>query len=417
MLRNLLREVVHGILRQDGIPVIAGSCSAPPRAWHLVLYLTIFALPAFGQYTGYSHSVAGTTVTLVFSATVSSNSNSNVISVAPSTFQHGNYATGCSGGVPTPLTAPVGQLYATSAIASTYSGVGGCPTQSFPTVTNSSGSRTTAATDNGNGAGGTDSATAFTDTFGANTEDSVCSGDASHSISSLFTGFSYAACVSNATAQFAETTAPSFGNADMLFLSFYGTNSTNMDSVNWIVDDTYFMPTAASTTHAIENDVGMVSSPNSYNSNSKENTVWGTQYSFTANMFQVCPQNCAGFVTLKACDITNPSSCITTYTVTNNHAIRVIWYDYRPPIAQCNPGSASACYCYKFFTLYDVTAAASPVTYSLTDVSGNPVCGTPVNQPTWASGAYIQNQIDMTAANASSAYYIISRTTSYLSIQ
>lgn len=344
------------------------------------------------------------TAVVVFQATVSSNSNSSIISVAPSTFQHGNYGTGCTGGViqPTGPGDQVGQLYATSAIA-TAAIAAGCAIQSFPTVTNSSGSRTTAATDNGHGAGGTDSATAFTDTYGGNTEDSVCTGDTSHSLPYLV-AIAVPACVANATAQFAETTAPSFGNADMLWLSFYASNSTNLDLATNVIDDVYFMPTSLSTLHDLENDTGIVSSPNSFMGTSKANVVWGTHWNSTAAAFQYCPQGCSAWVTLKLCDITSPSTCISTEALTNNTGYRAVWYETR--------GAVGSTYCYNFLTFYAM--GSSPKTYALYDNNtGGPPCGTAINQPTYASGVYLQNQLDMTTANASSAYYIISRTTTF----
>lgn len=350
--------------------------------------------------------VAAQTASVIMTVQMSGNGNSTGIVATPVRKQLGNFGTGCTSGTPTP--SPAGQLWATAAIQSTFSGVGGCPVQGIPTVTSSG--TGILAVDNGHGAGGTDSATAITDTYGGSSQDAVCTGDAHHNDATLFSGLSAAACVTNGTAVFGMSTAASFGNADMLFPSFYASaSSTALDAATWYYDDVYFIVPSHTNLHAMENDVGIVSSPNSYLGSSKSEMVWGTQYSWTANMWQYCPQNCSAFKTFKFCLLSNLSSCVSTYALTDGDAYRVQWYGSR--------SSVSSTYCYNYIVVYDVTAGGTPTAYALYDnASGLVACGSPINQPTFASGAYVQNQVDMTVANASTSYDIISRTTQYFSV-
>lgn len=355
----------------------------------------LISLPALGQ-----------TASVIMTVQMSGNGNSTGIVATPVRKQLGNFGTGCTSGTPTP--SPAGQLWATAAIQSTFSGVGGCPVQGIPTVTSSG--TGILAVDNGHGAGGTDSATAITDTYGGNSQDSVCTGDAHHNDATLFSGLSAAACVTNGTAIFGMSTATSFPNADMLFPSFYATaSSTALDAATNYYDDVYFIVPSLTNLHALENDVGIVSSPNSYLGSSKSEMVWGTQYSTTAGMWQYCPQNCSAFVTLRFCLVSNPSSCITSYSLTAGDAYRMQWYGSRT--------SVSSSYCYNNIVVYDVTAGGTPTAYILKDNNtGLTPCGSPINQGTFASGAYVQNQVDMTTANVSTSYDIVSRTTQFFSL-
>ena len=89
---------------------------------------------------------------------------------------------------------------------------------------------------NGKGSGGTDSPSAVTATYGANTNDSICTGDPSNALATPYPGLAPAACVPNATFTFsAVSTAPSFGNSDVLATSSDAiSNSTTLDTASHV---------------------------------------------------------------------------------------------------------------------------------------------------------------------------------------
>jgi hypothetical protein len=354
--------------------------------------------------------------TILLSSVSSSNANSGgaLSGITPQRWQHGNFATACTGGTPTP--SPAGQLYATAAIASTYSGVSGCPVQSYPTVT-SSGTGINAV-DNGNGAGGTDSATALTDTYGATTNDSVCTGDAHHSDATLYPGLAPEPCTASGSSVFAQTTDPAHPNSSILLVSFYQSSSTTIDSAFYYYRAFYFRVVSSATVRNAEFDFNINSSTASYTACATTLAGdcgyfgWGTDYSYPVTAWRICPQNCSGWTPLRFCPLAG-GSCVTTYTITPGTWYYVRQYGHR--LSNCNYGSATNCY---FYDYWQIAAAGSAlVAYSLSDTSGNPVGGIPVNHSTWAPGPAEQEQIDRTDTNGGSGEIDVVNDTAYVIVQ
>lgn len=353
------------------------------------------------------------TATIMISSVSSTNNNSggSLSGIVVRRYQHGNYATTCTSGVPGP--SPAGELYATAAIASTYSGVNGCPVQSYPTVTNSG--TGILAVDNGNGAGGTNSATAMTDNYGGTTNDSVCTGDAHHSDPTLYPGLSPEPCNSSGSSAFAETTNPSYPNASLLWPSFYKTTSATLDSALYYYRAFYFKVLSSATVRNAEFDFNINSSNASYTACAT--TIagicgyygWGSDYSFTINMWRICPQNCTGWTALRFCPIAG-GSCVTTYTITPGTWYYVRQYGHRT--ANCNYGSATNCYFYDYWQI--APAGSALVGYAVQDTSGNPVGGIPVNNSTWESGETQQEQIDRSDTNGGSGEVDVVNDTGYV---
>ena len=105
---------------------------------------------------------------------------------------------------------------------------------------------------NGNGSGGTDSPSAVTIAYGTSGSDSVCTGDTNNFLPTPYPGLSPVGCTSNATFTFSQTTAPSFGNSDVLATSVYTSNSTTLDAGTNVEFDQYFCVDNLSNTHDVE---------------------------------------------------------------------------------------------------------------------------------------------------------------------
>jgi hypothetical protein len=354
---------------------------------------------------------------VILTGTLSSNVSSTGLVAAPSRKQLGNWGTGCSGGVitSTPLglfstrmmkpsltAVPVGQLYATAAVKSSAEGAG-CAVQAVVAATSSG--TGIAGPDNGQNAGGTDSATAITDTYGGTGDDAICTGDPHRNDPTLIVGLPAPGCAASSSAVFSQTTAPSFGNSDVLFPSLYASNSTTLDQACCYLRSLYFQPTSASTLRNFEFDLNINSSPTAYGASTGGYSGWGNHWSTTVNMIEYCPQDCTGWKTLKGIDVAGVAQNLTSYPLTTNHWYHVLIYGHRD--AGCTFASGANCYWYDTMTIYDVTAATTPVTYHLVEAAtGNPAGGIPVNHSTWTAGVTPQVQVDMTTANASTSVHV-----------
>lgn len=392
--------------------------------WRTLSFLVLLNVCACSQaqYSAYTHSSTGqSTAVIDFTATLSSNSNSST-GATPSRKQLGNCAIGFSGtpGSLQPTGVPVGQLYCTTAAQTSGEGAGG-PSQGVVSATNSG--TGILAVDNGMGAGGTDSPVTLTDTYGGTGNDSICTGDPHQTDATIITGLSVPPCVSSGSAGFAESTATGFPNSDVLFPTLYAVNTTGMDAATYYYRDIYFQVTSLSTLHDWEMDINYNSSTTAYGAAgcSGGTTMcgyygWGTHWNATAQMFQYCPQNCSGWKSFEGIDVTGVNPNLTSYPLTNNHWYHLRQYGHRTPT--CNYNSGSNCYFYDYMTIYDVTAATTPITYKLVDaISGLPAGGIPVNHSTWTSGVTPQVQIDMTAANTSTAVNVVSDTVTFYHFQ
>jgi hypothetical protein len=372
-------------------------------------------LKAIACETGYSDSsvtsgvytISGTP-SILFTATLSSNSNSSGIVVTPSRKQLGNVGTGCDGSHNiTPLGVPVGQLYATSAIR-TAAIAAGCATQNAVTVTSSGVG--IQAMDNGNNSGGTDSPVTVTDTYGGTADDAVCSGDPSNSTATPITGLSPLGCVANGSAVFAQSTAGGHGNSDVLWPSQYTSNSTTLDNALAYYRDMYWCADNVSTLHDWEFDVNINSSPTAYSGGTGAYAGWGFDWGGTSGMFRAAPQS-NPWTVLLGVDVAGGAN-ITSYPLTSGHCYKTRNFGHRR--ASCTASSGSNCMFYDYLQIWDVTAATSPKTYALFDsVAVVPMGGIPVNLSSWASGPDMQVQIDMTAAAASTQVRVISDTTEF----
>jgi hypothetical protein len=380
---------------------------------NIIAFLIFATLPAYGQYTSYGRSVPTGSVNVIYTETATSNANDSLGNTATKKTL-GNVGTGCTGGTTiTPVGFPVGQLYATSAIA-TAAIAAGCATQGSvsATITGTG----TAAMDNGNGSGGTDSPSAVTVTYGGSGSDSVCTGDTFNAMATLYSGLSPAPCVANGTFTFAQTTAASFGNSDVLATAVFVSNSTTLDAVTNVYFDQYFCVDNLSNTHDIEFEPNINSSPTAYGAGTGAFSGWGWHWNSTVQMFQRCPQNCSGWLTVKLVDIDGVNPTLTTYPLTQGHCYRTRNYDHRLP--GCSFSSATACAFYDYFTIYDVTAGALPITYFVVDAtSGLPIGFIPVDNHTFASGVYHHMQTDMTIPSATSQIRWVSGTMTLFNIQ
>ena len=131
--------------------------------------------PAMGALELFTQALAQVTYT-----EVATSNNTDSLGNTANKKTLGNVGTGCTGGTTiTPVGFPVGQLYATSAIASAAI-TAGCATQGSVSAT-ITGTGTTAV-NNGNGSGGTDSPSAVTIAYGTSGSDSVCTGDTNNSL-------------------------------------------------------------------------------------------------------------------------------------------------------------------------------------------------------------------------------------------
>jgi hypothetical protein len=251
----------------------------------------------------------------------------------------------------------------------------------------------------------------LTDTYGDTTDDAICTGDAHNTDPTIVIGLPASTCVASASSVFLESTATSFGNADVLFPSLYASNSTTFDQALYYYRDVYFYVGKLSTLHDWEMDININASPTAYGASEGGYYGWGTHWNSTVSMWQYCPQNCAGWKTFKGIDITGVNANLTSYPLTNNHWYHIRQYGHRGAVASCTYSSGSNCYFYDFMTIYDVTAATSPITYYLVDAtSGNPAGGIPVNHSTWTAGVVPQVQIDMTTANDNTSMHVVSDT-------
>jgi len=377
---------------------------------------------ASAQYGGYTRSRNNPTAIVVMSVDLSSNATSTGISVSPSRKQLGNFGTGCSGGVVQPSGDPTGQLWATSSIK-TSAEAAGCATRGVVTTTASG--TGIQAVDNGHGAGGSDSVTAQTNQYGTTTYDTICSGDPHANDPTLFPGLSPAGCATSATAFFSQTTSSSHPNTSMLWPSDYGTNSTTLDSANWFMRSFYFMTPDASKIWDNEHDVNYNSSPTAYaqsgcSSGSVTNPCgyfgWGFHWGRGLLMWAYCPQGCSGWKKFLFKDMRGGTD-LSTWTPTSNHWYHVIMYGHRDP--GCSYGDSSNCYWYDYFTLYDVTAGQTPVTYrSIDATTGGNAGGIPVNHSSWTAGPDVQVQLDQVSSTAGTAsIYIVSDITKVFKLQ
>jgi hypothetical protein len=390
------------------------------------LALLLFAaVPCLAQYTSYGRTAIPKTAVVVLTGTLSSNASSTGIVATPSRKQLGNWGISCSGGTIQPSSigrvwdwgasalagpalqaVPVGQLYATAAIK-TSAEAAGCAVQSVVAATSSG--TGIAAPDNGQNAGGTDSATAITDTYGGTGDDAICSGDPHKNDPTMIVGLPAPGCTSSSSGVISETTAPSFGNSDVLFPTLYASNSTTLDQACCYLRSMYFEVISISTLHNFEMDLNINSSPTAYSASNGGYSGWGNHYSTTSQMLEWCPQDCSGWKKLKGKDTAGIVADLTAYPLTNSHWYHLMLYGHRDP--GCTYSSGSACYWYDMMTIYDVTAGTTPVTYRLVDAtSGNPAGGIPVNHSTWTAGVTPQVQVDMTTANATSAVHVASDT-------
>lgn len=390
-----------------------------------IALIFLLASAAYGQATLGAGSVLGGgsligglapgTIIIDGQFTMTSNSNGSypnaipALSITPVRKQLGNFGTGCDGSSGTILPLNVtggtqnGQLYATTAIqtAAESASPTPCATQGVPTVTNSG--TGIAATDNGKGAGGTDSATAFTDTYGDSTYDSYCTGDTHANDPSWITGLNFPGCTANSGSTFSSTSSVSFPNVSMLWPTAWPTNNPIVDlPTNWL-DSWYWKIDSGALPRNMEVDVNINSSPTAYGMSQGGYYGAGLDYSYPASSWRACPQNCPAWINLKLCPVPS-GSCITTWTPTAGDVYHSVLYGHR------GVGGGFNNYCYDAMTLYDVTAAAAPVTYTITDTSNNLVCGVPANLPTFASGADTQAQIDQ-SSSGTATFHMDSRTT------
>lgn len=374
--------------------------------------LLALCAPAYGQYTSYVHANPHGVVTVINTETMTSNNNDSA-GVTPLKKSLGNCGTGFSGGVVQPAGFPVGQLWCTAAAKTAGEGAGG-PTQGVvsATITGTG----TVAVDNGHGSGGTDSPVTMTATYGGSTDDAICSGDPNNALPTPYTGLAPAACVANASGVFATSTAGGAGNSDVLFTAVYVSNSTTLDTALYNYFDQYFCIDNLSTLHDFEFEPNINSSPTAYGSGTGAFFGWGFHWNSTANMFQYCPQNCAGWITVKGIDITGAHANLTTYPLTNGHCYRTRNYNHRMP--GCSFSSGSNCAFYDYLTVYDVTAGATPITYALVDaIDSFPLGFIPVDNHTFSSGVYDHIQLDMTTASATTQVRVISHTLKFFAIQ
>lgn len=343
-------------------------------------------------------------VTIIDTETMTSNATDSA-GVTAIKKNLGNCGTGFSGGVVQPAGFPVGQLWCTAAAKTAGEGAGG-PTQGVvsATITGTG----TVAVDNGHGSGGTDSPVTLTATYGGSTDDAICTGDPSNALATPYTGLAPAACVANASAVFAQSTAAALGNSDVLFTAVYGNEDAAYDTATNVYFDQYFCIDNLSTLHDLEFEPNINSSSAAYTAGTGAFFGWGFHWNATANSFQYCPQNCSAWITVKGKDLAGGAD-LTTYSFTNGHCYRTRNYDHRLP--GCSFSSASACAFYDYFTVYDVTAGTTPKTYALLDaVSGFQPAFIPVDNHTFTSGVYDHIQLDMTSASATTQVRVISHT-------
>lgn len=394
----------------------AGTCTHGTTYTAGVTISSSSTLKAITSKSGFSDSsvtsgayVISGSPNILFKATLSSNASSSGIIITPNRKQLGNVGTGCNGShVITPTGVPVGQLYATPAIASTAIAAG-CASQGSVSVTASG--TGIQAMDNGQNSGGTDSPVTVLDTYGNTTSDSVCTGDTNNSLATPFAGLSPLTCVSSSSLVVATSTVSGHGNSDVLWPTDYPSNSTTLDNALYYYRDTYWIPDSLSTLHDWEFDVNINSSPTAYSGSTGAYTGWGFDWSVVSNMFRSCPQGCSGWTVLQGIDVAGGAP-LTSYPLTTGHTYRTRNFGHRR--AGCTATSGSNCFFYDYLTVYDVTAGSAPKTYALIDSStGLPMGGIPVNHSTWASGADMQVQIDMTSAAASTQVRVISDTTEY----
>jgi hypothetical protein len=329
---------------------------------------------------------------LLASCAMTSNANCTIagVGVTPARKQLGNFGTGCSGGTITPTGSGiyVGQLYATAAIQ-TSAEAAGCAVQGIPTATSSG--TGIATPNNGMGAGGTDSATAFTDTYGASTYDSFCTSDTHNSDPSYIAGINLPGCATNGSSVFSQTVSASFTNVSMLFPTLWGSNSTTLDLATGYMDSFYWSIPSGSAPRNLETDTNLNSSPTAYTAGQGAYYGWGVHYSFPNTMYEVCPQNCSSWTTVKFHPV-GGGSPLTTYPITLGHVYHTVIYGHR------GVGAGYNSFCYDAMTVYDVTALGTPTTYTLTDGSGATLCYAPVNHSTWTAGPDTQAQLDSSSA-------------------
>lgn len=318
----------------------------------------------------------------------------------------GNCGVDFSGGVVTPAGFPVGQLWCTAADKTAGEGHGG-PTQN-PVSATIAGTGTTAM-DNGHGSGGTDSPVTVTATYGGSTDDAVCTGDANHSFPTPYVGLAPAACVANSSGVFAQSTAVSHGNSDVLSTAVFGNEDAALDTATNVELDQYWCVDDLPTLHDFEFEPNINSSSASYTAGTGGFTGPGFHWNETAVMFQVCPQNCVGWTTIKLHDITGANADLTTYALTNGHCYHTRNYAHRLP--GCSFNSVAPCVCYDYLQLSDVTAGGAPITWAIRDTATNTAfCFTPVDNHTFAAGTYDHIQTDMVTANALTQVRVINHT-------
>jgi hypothetical protein len=367
--------------------------------------------PVYGFWTKLALPTRPLPPAVLFKATLTSNADSSVIAATPARKQLTNCATGYSGGSLQPAGVPVGQLYCTVANKTAAEAAGG-PVQGVVAAT-SSGTGIAVVT-NGQGAGGTHSPASVLDTYGDSTDDAVCMTDPHRSDPTAIGGIPPSGCVANSSAVFAETSAVGFPFPDTLWPSSYPSNSTVLDTASAYYRDVYFMLPSVSTTHVLEMDVNINSSPTAYAAGKGAYFGWGFQYNVAAQAFQYCPQNCSNWISLRGIDVTGAHADLTTYVLTSNHWYHLRQYGHR--VLGCSFTSAVKCYFYDLLTVNDVTAGTAPITYRLVDSgTGQAAGGIPVDNHTWDSGPILQEQIDMVTDNATATAHIVSDTTVFYS--
>jgi hypothetical protein len=369
------------------------------ECWSKLIFL-LLTVPAFGQYVGHISRSSNRSIVVVETVVLSSNSSSTGIVSAPSRKSLGNCANNCTtGGVLQPVGQPLGQFYCTTAAQS--AGVTNSCTSMGVVSETASGTGLTAF-NNGNGAGGVDSPVTVTDQYGLSTSDSVCTSDPNQALPTLYAGLPPAPCVANASATFAQSTATSHGNSDVLWPSDYASNSTILDSVTNYYRDIYWCVDNLSTLHDWEMDVNLNSSPTAYSGGT--GAYWGAGFDWggTSQMFRACPQNCTAWTVLKGHDLAGGSD-LTSFPLTNGHCYRTRNYGHRNP--GCTFSSSSNCFFYDYLTVYDVTTQTPPQFQSLltnnTDYScvgalpcstwpmpTIPTAGSNYVDPTWGTTQY-----------------------------
>jgi hypothetical protein len=378
------------------------------------ILLCLITLPALGQdlqapqtlsppSTLYPGLATGTKI-IDFIGIMTSNSNATYtsaapqISVTPIRKQLGNFGTGCnSTPAITPLNSPPvynGQLYATSVIR-TAAVAAGCAFEGIPTVTASG--TGILPVDNGLGAGGTDSATVIVDTYGATTYASYCTSDSHSTDPSYISGINLPGCSVSSGATFSSVANSAAPNVSMLWPSSWKTNSLVVDLSTGYIDSFYWKIDTGAVPRNFETDTNLNSSATAYAKNQGGYYGWGLDYSFTVNMYRACPQGCSAWINLKFCPVPS-GGCITTLPITIGDVYHTVVYGTR------GIGVSYNSYCYTAITVYDVSASASPITYTVTDTSNNPVCGIPVNNPTWDHGADTQVQFDQSVTGTATAH-------------